>query len=80
LWKGKSVVGSNRNPCWYRRSKLQERHNLSNHLYVHYPISDRQWGFSHGKSTTAALLSFSQDCLQSLNKNTEICSVLWVIE
>jgi len=29
-------------------------HIVSNHIYVHYPISDRQWGFSGGKSTSAA--------------------------
>ena len=34
-------------------------HIVSNHMYVHYQIS--------GKSTSAALLSLSHDCLQSLD-------------
>ena len=52
-------------------SKLLERHVyqiISNHLLIHHPISDRQWGYSHGKSTTTALLSFSHD----INKSTYI--------
>ena len=63
-------------------SKLLERHvyqTISNHLLIHYPISDRQWGFSHGKSTTTALLSFSHDCLQTLDNKAEVCSVFFDI-
>ena len=63
-------------------SKLLERHIyqiISNHLLIYYPISDRQWGLSRGKSTTTALLSFSHDCLQTLNNKAEVCSVFFDI-
>ena len=63
-------------------SKLLERHIhqiISNHLLIHYPISDKQWGFSRGKSTTTALLSFSHDCLQTLDNKAEVCSVFFDI-
>ena len=63
-------------------SKLLERHIhqiISNHLLTHYPISDKQWGFSRGKSTTTALLSFSHDCLQTLDNKAEVCSVFFDI-
>ena len=61
-------------------SKLLERYIyriISNHLLIHYPISDRQWDFSRGKSTTTALLSFSHDCLQTLDNKAEVCSVFF---
>ena len=63
-------------------SKLLEIHvyqTISNHLLIHHPISDRQWGFSCGKSTTTALLSFSHDCLQTLDNKAEVCSVFFDI-
>ena len=52
---------------------------ISNHLCIHYPISDRLWGFSCGKSTTTALLSFSHDCLHTLDNKAEVCSVFFDI-
>ena len=41
-------------------SKLLEKHvrgYLLNHLQEHSPISEKQWGFTKGKSTTGALLT-----------------------
>ena len=63
-------------------SKLLERHIhqiISNHLLIHYPISDKQWGFSRAKSTTTALLSFSHNGLQTLDNKAEVCSVFFDI-
>ena len=63
-------------------SKLLERHIhqiISNHLLIHYPISDKQWGFSRGKSTTTAPPSFSHDCLYTLDNKAEVCSVFFDI-
>ena len=52
---------------------------ISNHLCIHYPISDRLRGFSCGKSTTTALLSCSHNCLQTLDNKAEVCSVFFDI-
>ena len=59
--------GSKSDPSNYRPisllsiiSKLLEKHVqkcLLKHLQEHSPISDNQWGFSKGKSTTGALLT-----------------------
>ena len=41
-------------------SKVLEKHVhsiISDHLSLHSPISDQQWGFTAWKSTTAAVLS-----------------------
>ncbi len=77
--------GDRKNPANYRPisilpviSKILERHILSvmtTHLNTNSPLSFQQWGFTAGKSTTAALLSFSHDCLESLDGGKEMCSV-----
>ena len=61
-------------------SKILERHLLSvmtTHLNTNSPLSSQQWGFTAGKSTTAALVSFSHDCLESLDGGKEMCSVFF---
>ena len=63
-------------------SKLLERHMyklIHEHMSVHSPISVHQWGFSEGKSTTSALISFTHDCLQHLDNGEEACSVFFDI-
>ena len=63
-------------------SKLLERHMyklIHEHMSVHSPISVHQWGFSEGKSTTFALISFTHDCFQHLDNGEEACSVFFFI-
>ena len=91
-WKFARVVpipksGDRENPANYRPisilpviSKILERHFLSvmtTHLNTNSPLSSQQWGFTAGKSTTAALISFSHDCLESLDGGKEMCSVFF---
>ncbi len=61
-------------------SKLLEKHLhdlLSDHLAATSPLSDSQWGFSNGKSTTSALISFTHDCQEALDRGDEICSIFF---
>ena len=39
---------------------------IADHLLTFHPISDIQWGFQASKSTVTALLTVTDDCLQSL--------------
>ena len=41
------------------------------------PLSQHQWGFTAGKSTTTALLSFTHNCQAALDSGDEVCSVLF---
>ena len=41
------------------------------------PLSQHQWGFTAGKSTTAALLSFTHNCQSTLDSGGEVCSVFF---
>ena len=41
------------------------------------PLSQHQWGFTAGKSTTAALLSFTNNCQSALDSGGEVCSVFF---
>ena len=80
-WKCARVVpipkgGDLSNPTNYRPisilpivSKVLEKYVhgiISDHLLLHSPILDQQWGFTTRKSTTAAVLSMTHDCTQSL--------------
>ena len=59
-------------------SKLLERHIyqiIDSHISTSAPISDDQWGFSFGKSTSLALLSNTHDWYQSLDHGNEVCTV-----
>ena len=50
-------------------SKMLERHShqyITNHLNKYHPLSNKQWGFQSGKSTTTALLSVTHDWFQAL--------------
>ena len=91
-WKCARVVpipkkGDLSNPANYRPisilpilSKILERHIhgiISDHLKVNAPISDQQWGFSPGKSTTSALLSFTHDCSEALDNGKEVAAIFF---
>ncbi len=91
-WKFARVVpipksGDPQSPANYRPisilsilSKLLERHVhrvLSHHLSINCPLSHSQWGFTKGKSTTTALLSYTHECQQALDSSVELCSVFF---
>ena len=52
---------------------------IINHLNEYHPLSNKQWGFKFGKSTTTALLSVTHDCLQALEAGKEVCSIFFDI-
>ena len=61
-------------------SKLLEKHVhdlLSHYLCLHSPLSQHQWGFTSGKSTTSALTSFTHECQEALDCGNEVCSVFF---
>ena len=63
-------------------SKVLERHISSiimDHLEQVAPISPNQWGFMPGRSTTSALLSITNNCLQTLDMGHEVCIVFFDI-
>ena len=91
-WKLARVVpipkpGAKSNPANYRPisllpivSKVLERHVsniMKNHLTDHSPLSAQQWGFTAKKSTTSALLSFTHNCLESLDNGNEVGAVFF---
>ena len=63
-------------------SKVLERHISSiimDHLEEVAPISPNQWGFMPGRSTTSALLSITNTCLQALDDGYDVCTVFFDI-
>ena len=89
-WKTSSVVPIPKSACLskatnYRPisllsivSKMLERHfhqYIINHLNEYQPLSNKQWGFQSGKSTTTALLSVTHDWFQALEAGQEVCSI-----
>ena len=77
--------GSKSDPSNYRLisllpviSKLMEKISKSVFLNIwkgHSPISDNQWGFSKGKSTTGALLTTIDNWHRSLESGNDVCAV-----
>ena len=60
-------------------SKMFERHfhqYITNHLNEYHPLSNKQWGFQSGKSTTAPL-SVTHDRFQALEAGQEVCSIFF---
>ena len=60
-------------------SKLLEKHiqsHLLDHLADNCPVSDMQWGFLKGRSTTGALLSAVDSWHQILDSGLNICADL----
>ena len=91
-WKFTRIVpipesGNPVNPSNYRPisnvpvlSKLLEKHIhnvVSYHLHNVCPLSPNQWGYTAGKSTTTALLSFTHECQEALDSGGEVCSVFF---
>ena len=61
-------------------SKLLEKHIrnlLLDHLQCHYPLSDQQWGFTRGRSTTSALLAATDHWHKLLNSGLDLCVVFF---
>ena len=53
---------------------------LLKHLQEHFPISDNQWGFSKGKSTTGALLIVVDNNIawyRLLEAANDVCAVIF---
>ena len=83
----KSTSKSKSDPTEYRPmsllsivSKLLERivHSiLLEHLVEYAPISDKQWGFQQGKSTTSLLLHTTHDWFTLLDQQLEIMCVFF---
>jgi len=46
-------------------------------MKVNAPISDQQWGFSPGKSTAFALLSFTHNCSEALDNGKEVAAIFF---
>ena len=67
---------NNKSICYlYIISKMLKKliHALiCDHLAEYAPISDAQWGFQKGKSTTTALFIFTQDWFTLLDQRKEI--------
>ena len=93
-WKLSAIVpipksGDNTNVSNYRPisllpilSKLLEKHMYAIilHQFEEFsPISVRQWGFQHKKSTTAALLKTFNDWALALDNHKEVCAVFFDI-
>ena len=91
-WKTARIVpipkgGDRKKPANYRPisilpiiSKLLEKHMSSlllQHLKSSAPLSTQQWGFSSGKSTTTALVSFTHEIMQNADKGHEVCSLFF---
>ena len=61
-------------------SKLLERHIcliIRDHLASYSLLSDRQWGFRPGRSTTSALLSTLSDWHAELDQGNDICAIFF---
>ena len=61
-------------------SKLLERHIcliIHDHLASYSLLSDRQWGFIPGRSTTSALLSTLSDWHAELDHGNDICAIFF---
>ena len=52
-------------------------HYITNHLNEYHPLSNKQWGFQSGKSTTTGLLSVTHDWFQALEAGQEVCSIFF---
>ena len=93
FWKSANIVpipkGSSlrSTPTGYRPisllpivSKVFEKHIyslVSSHLHEHCPISDKQWGFQAGKSTTTALITTVHRWLSYLDCGSDIAAVFF---
>ena len=61
-------------------SKLLEKHVrnlLVDHFEEFHPLSTQQWGFTHGKFTTGALLTATDNWHRLLDSGLDICAVFF---
>jgi len=61
-------------------SKLLERHvhgKVMKHLNEFHPLSDHQWGFRPGKSTTHALLSATNEWFKILDDGADVGAIFF---
>ena len=61
-------------------SKVLERHFhflISEHLSIHYPLANCQWGFQPKKSTVSALLHTTHEWLTHLESGSEIAAIFF---
>ena len=61
-------------------SKLLERHVhhvILDHLEEHFPLSNRQWGFTEGKGTITSLIATVHDWLCNLDQGNDICIIFF---
>ena len=65
---------------YFTAVKLLERHLhllLVDYLNKTCPLSNKQWEFQHGKSTTTALLYVIDQWFQLLERGQEVCAVFF---
>ena len=74
-YKPISILPSVSNTLEHHVSKI-----ILDHICETYPISDRQWGFMHHRSSTSALISVIYDWLSALDNGQEVCVVLFDIQ
>ena len=78
-----------KNPLSYRPvsilpilSKLLEK-QIANlvleHLWANEPLSQHQWGFTPGKSTTTALISFTPDVMNAVDMGFKWYTTIYLI-
>ena len=86
LWKTadivpipKSTSKSKRDPTEYRPISLLSIVSKE-HLVEYAPISDKQWGFQKGKSTTSLLLHTTHDWFTLLDQQLEIMCVCFYLK
>ena len=61
-------------------SKLLEKHIyncIMKHIKDQSPISEKQWGFMKGKSTTGALLTAVESWHSELESGNDVCAVFF---
>jgi len=61
-------------------SKVLEHHFhflISEHLSIHYPLANCQWGFQPKKSTVSALLHTTHEWLTHLESGSEIVAIFF---
>ena len=61
-------------------SKILERHVhslITEHISVTHPLADNQWGFRARRGTTLALLTATNDWMQSLDYGIETCAIFF---
>ena len=61
----------------YRISLLSIWNIQIRYFEEHHPISSQQWRFTHGMSTTGALMDATDHCFRELEQGHDICTVFF---